>query len=249
VETFSTPAPDAFSILQSQSLTRLVQQEMERMITGGELLAGARLNESAIAVRLGVSRGPVREALRALEQTGLVSVAKNRGVFVRSISLAEADEIYELRAVFDQLAGRKLAATLTAQQKKALSALIDQMEQASADRDVAAYHLLNLQFHDSIVEFAGNLKMLLTYRRLVNELNLFRLHTLAQSDRLAASTREHQRIFDAIAAGDAQGAARFLLEHVTASRARVHEAQRGAGQGVARRRSKKSTATGQTKSA
>ncbi|HYK12544.1 MAG TPA: GntR family transcriptional regulator, partial [Burkholderiales bacterium] len=82
-------------ILQNQSLTMLVQNEIERMIVGGELGAGAKLSENSIAMRLGVSRGPVREALRGLEQTGLVRVEKNRGVFVRQLSLDEADEIYE----------------------------------------------------------------------------------------------------------------------------------------------------------
>ncbi|HWP89956.1 MAG TPA: GntR family transcriptional regulator, partial [Burkholderiales bacterium] len=63
-------APSALEILQNQSLTMLVQNEIERMIVGGELGAGAKLSENAIALRLGVSRGPVREALRGLEQTG-----------------------------------------------------------------------------------------------------------------------------------------------------------------------------------
>ena len=98
--------PSALEILQNQSLTMLVQNEIERMIVGGELGAGAKLSENSIAMRLGVSRGPVREALRGIEQTGLVRVEKNRGVFVRQLSLDEADEIYELRATFDQMAGR-----------------------------------------------------------------------------------------------------------------------------------------------
>jgi phosphonate utilization transcriptional regulator len=202
----------------------LVQQEIERLIVGGELGAGAKLSENAIAVKLGVSRGPVREALRALEQTGLVRIEKNRGVFVRQISLEEAAEIYELRATFDQLAGRKLAAAVTPGQLKELRSLIERMEKAAARSDLDAYHPLDLQFHDTLVEFAGNQKLLHTYRRLVNELNLFRRHTLAQRDRLPGSTREHQKIVDAIAAGDPDTAGRLLYEHVMASRERMHKA-------------------------
>ncbi len=216
--------PSALTILQSHSLTMLVQQEIEHLIVGGELGAGAKLSENAIAVRLGVSRGPVREALRALEQTGLVRVEKNRGVFVRQISIEEADEIYELRAIFDQLAGRKLAAAITPEQLKELRALIERMEKAAGRDDLDAYHPLNLRFHDALVEFSGNKKLLHTYRRLVNELNLFRRHTLAQRDRLPMSTREHQKIVDAIAAGDADAAGRLLYEHVMASRERMHKA-------------------------
>ena len=100
-----SPAPPSIAILQNHSLTMLVQRELERMVLAGELAAGEKLNELALAERLGVSRGPVREALRALAETGLVRIEKNRGVFVREISVAEADEIYEVRATFDQMAG------------------------------------------------------------------------------------------------------------------------------------------------
>ena len=216
--------PTALEILQSQSLTMLVQKEIERMIVGGELSAGAKLSENTLAVRLGVSRGPVREALRGLEQTGLVQVEKNRGVFVRQIPVEEAEEIYELRATFDQAAGRKLAAHIAPAQLKELTALMARMEKASTRNDLDAYHPLNLRFHDALIEYAGNRKMLHTYRRLVNELNLFRRHTLAQRDRLPASTREHRQIVDAIAAGQPDIAGQLLYDHVMASRARMRVA-------------------------
>src|SRR3982750_4709118 len=99
-------ASDTIMLIQTQSLPMLVQQELERMIVAGELNSGAKLNELAIAERLGVSRGPVREAFRALEESGLVRLEKNRGVFVRQIAVEEADEIYELRAVLDEVAGK-----------------------------------------------------------------------------------------------------------------------------------------------
>lgn len=215
--------PSVLEILQSHSLTMLVQQEIGRLITSGELESGDKLNENALATRLGVSRGPVREAFRALQETGLVRVEKNRGVFVRQISIEEADEIYELRAMCDQTVGRKLAASILPAQVKALRGLIERMEKARERQDLDAYHPLNLRFHDLLVDFAGNRKLLDTYRRLVNELSLFRRDTLAQRDRLTVSTREHRRIVDAIAAGDADAAGRLLFEHVMASRERMHE--------------------------
>ena len=95
------------------------------------------------------------------------------------------------------------------------------MEKASVRNDLDAYHPLNLRFHDALIEFAGNRKMLHTYRRLVNELNLFRRHTLAQRDRLPASTREHRQIVDAIAAREPDLAGQLLYDHAMASRERV----------------------------
>jgi phosphonate utilization transcriptional regulator len=218
------PFPDtqAIELLQSQSLTTLVQREIERMILAGSLASGDKLNEAEIATQFGVSRGPVREAFRALEEAGLVHTEKNRGVFVRVITLDEADQIYELRANFDQMAGRKLAARVTADELKELRGMLERMEKAAAREDPDGYHQLNLRFHDSIVAYAGNAKLLEAYRRLVNELNLFRRHTLAQRDRLPTSIREHKKIVEAIASGNPETTGKLLFDHAMASRDRIH---------------------------
>jgi DNA-binding GntR family transcriptional regulator len=102
-------APAAIEMLQQKSLTPLVLGELRQQIVRGELAGGSKLNEADIAARLRVSRGPVREAFRALEQSGLVRTEKNRGVFVRQLSLQEADDIYEVRAALDALIGRLTA--------------------------------------------------------------------------------------------------------------------------------------------
>jgi phosphonate utilization transcriptional regulator len=211
-------------VLQSNSLPALVQREIERMILRGDLSAGAKLNEAAIAELLGVSRGPVREAFRALEESGLVRLEKNRGVFVRQIDVAEADEIYELRAVLDEFVGRRVAQTATDDDVRALRALIERMDKAAAKEDLDAYHQANLAFHDKLVELAGNAKLLVTYRRLVNELSLYRRATLAQAGALPLSSHQHHDIVEKIAAGQAAAAGRALFEHVIGSRERMHQA-------------------------
>ena len=118
------PPAATIALVQSSSLPMLVQKELERMILAGELGVGAKLNEAAIAELLGVSRGPVREAFRALEESGLVRLEKNRGVFVRQISIEEADQIYEVRAALDEWVGRRLAQSATAAQVKELKAIV-----------------------------------------------------------------------------------------------------------------------------
>jgi phosphonate utilization transcriptional regulator len=213
------------ALVQSSSLPMLVQKELERMILAGDLPAGGKLNEVAVAELLGVSRGPVREAFRALEESGLVQLEKNRGVFVRQISVREADEIYELRAALDEWVGRRVAQQATAEQINELKTIVDRMERASARNDVDAYYPLNLEFHDKLVAFAGNAKLLATYRRLVNELNLFRRQTLAQGGMLPLSTREHRDIVDKIAARNAAAAGKALFEHAAASRERMHRSR------------------------
>ena len=198
------------------------------MIVAGDLAVGAKLNEAAIAELLGVSRGPVREAFRALVESGLVRQEKNRGVFVRQIPVEEADEIYELRAVLDEFVGRRVAQHASPEIVRDLEARVDRMEKAAARNDIDAYHRANLEFHDRLVELAGNAKLLMTYRRLVNELNLFRRAALAQVGTLTVSTREHREIVQRIASGEPAAAGRALHEHVMASRERMHQTRKNA---------------------
>ena len=221
-------AGGALALVRSSSLPMLVQRELERLILAAELPAGSKLNEAALAARLGVSRGPVREAFRALEESGLVRLEKNRGVFVRQIPVREADEIYELRAVLDEFVGRRLALTATPAVIRELRERVERMERAASRGDVEAYVSANVGFHDRLVELAGNAKLLTMYRRLVNELHLFRHATLAQMGALPVSTREHRDIVERIAARRPAAAGRALYAHVMASRERMHRARAAA---------------------
>ncbi|HUP08346.1 MAG TPA: FCD domain-containing protein [Caldimonas sp.] len=199
-----------------------VQRQLEEMMLAGRLEAGGKLDETALAGRLGVSKRPVREAIFALAEAGLVRLHKHRGAFVREISIVEADEIYELRAAFDRMAGRRLARAIRADQLAGLRAIVDRMRACASAGDLARHHAENLRFHDALICYAGNAKLAQVYRRLVNELSLFRRRALDAPRRAAASTREHARIVELIAAGDADAAGDALDEHAMASRARLH---------------------------
>ena len=215
----------AIELLQSHSLTTLVRRELERRILAGELEPGDKLTEEDIAGALNVSRGPVREAFRALEQAGLVRTEKNRGVFVRQVSVEDADEIYEVRAGLDELIGRLLAARIQPGQLAELRELLKKMQKAARARSVDAYYPLNVSFHDRLAEFTGNRTLVAHYRRLVNELHLYRRETLARgADSFPISTREHSEIVDALARRDSDRAGRLMYEHAMESRDRLHAA-------------------------
>lgn len=230
----------AIRVLQSNSLPMLVQRELERMILAGDLAAGAKLNEATTADLLGVSRGPVREAFRALEESGLVRLEKNRGVFVRQVDVGEADEIYELRAVLDEFVGRRVARTANAEEVRELREIVERMDRAAARNDLDAYHQANLAFHDRLVELAGNAKLLFTYRRLVNELHLYRRTALTQAGALPLSSHQHHDIVEKIAAGQSAAAGRALHDHVIGSRERMHQVASAAAPATARRAVRKS---------
>ena len=211
----STAFPPHLTIaqLQGNSLPKLVQNEIERMILDGQLLPGAKLTESTLADQLGVSRGPVREAFRLLEEAGLVRTEKNRGVFVRDVPIEEALEIFEVRAVMDLYVGRKVAQTANTTQVRELRQLVEAMDQAVKGGNAQDYHSFNLRFHDRLLELAGNAKLLSTYRKLVNELSLFRRQNLTEES-MAVYSREHRAIVKAIAAGDAEAAGQAMHDHV-----------------------------------
>ena len=211
------------ALLQSSSLTTVVQQEIERAILVGEYAPGSKLIEATLAEKMGVSRGPVREAFRMLEEAGLLRNEKNRGVFVRDIPIDEAVEIFDLRAAMDELVGRQLARNITPAQLKEIRGLVDAMEKAVKTDDTRQYHLLNLQFHDRLVEMAGNRKLTAIYRKLIKELSLFRRLNLADGWLMPISAGEHRQIVKAIASGDADAAGRAMFDHVMESKERTIE--------------------------
>jgi phosphonate utilization transcriptional regulator len=214
-------SPPSIALLRSASLSSAAQHEIERMILEGEIKAGAKLTEAWLSERLGVSRGPIREAFRMLEQAGLVRQEKNRGVFVREIPLEEALEIFDLRAAMDELVGRRLAESITPEQMKAVRAVVEKMDAAARAGDADTYHLLNLQFHDALVEYAGNRKLAGVYRKLVKELALYRRRNLRDEAALPHSAAEHRAILKAIASGDAEHAGGAMYDHVIESKQRA----------------------------
>lgn len=229
-----SPPPSPITPLQRKSLAQLVQAELERQILNGELAAGERLNEVALAQRLEVSRGPVREALRSLEAAGLVSFEKNRGAAVRVISAEAAMEIYELRAAMEALACRRAAKRAAPRDVEGLHPLVDRMDAAAAHNDVRRFNAANITFHERLVELSGSRELAVAYRRLVGNLTLFRLRTLAAEGALAESNAEHRRIVECIAARDAGAAAQIMQEHIESSSRRTQHAlleqqQRGGG--------------------
>lgn len=213
--------------MQVHSLTSALRTELERMIFDGTLKAGERINESSLAAHFKTSRGPLREALQALGEQGLLSFTRNRGAFVRRLDLAEAEELYDVRAALDDEVGRKLAGRLTPAQAGTLDALLAAMDADVKANDIARYYRNNLRFHDLLVQYAGNRRLAAIYRRVIQELHLFRLQGLFASG-AALSNVEHRAIVDAIKRGDADRAGKAMRRHVEKARVRMRKAHHAA---------------------
>jgi DNA-binding GntR family transcriptional regulator len=207
--------------LRSHTLTAVVQREIERMILSGELAPGERLNEKIVADQLMVSRGPVREACRALAELGLVYLVPNRGVFVKQLLRADAIEVFDLRAGLTGLACSLLSQTLTAPVQAQLDVLVADMEVAAENSDFAQFHALNLEFHDLIVRATENSRLMKMYRALVKEFQLFRTHGPAQRESLLQSNREHAEILMALKTKNAAQSYEACFRHVISGKNRM----------------------------
>lgn len=219
------PADATLDLVKEHSLTSALKTELERLIFAGTIKAGERINESSLAAQFKTSRGPLREALQALGEQGLISFARNRGAFVRRIGLDEAEELYDLRSALDDEVGRKLAGRLTDAQAATLDQLMREMDADAKANDIARYYPNNLRFHDLLVQYAGNRRLAEIYRRVIKELHLFRLQGLYAGG-AANSNVEHAQILRAIKAGDADGAGRAMRSHIEAARIRMRKAAR-----------------------
>ena len=207
--------------LRTQSLASVVQHEIERMILSNELSAGEPVNESTLAAKLSISRGPIREACRKLEQAGLLQFHINRGMFVRELDLAEVLHLYEIRACLSELAGKLLAKGLSAKTGRHLSDLVDRMGDAIKANGLKAYYPLNLEFHKALMESAGNPRLVAIYAGMDKELHLFRRHSLDSIPELMESNTEHRAIVDALGTGDAEQAGRAMKQHILGGRRRL----------------------------
>ena len=210
-----------FHVSQLKSLALLVEQEIERQIIAGEIAAGDRVNELALSRKLGVSRGPIREALQGLRRAGLIEIVANRGAIVRRLRDDEALEIYDLREVLFAVMVERLASQRTPLQLKALRLNLVEMEAAIAATQPDDYYRLNLEFHERIAEMSGMRRAALTYRDTVKEMHLYRRRSLLSSkENQQRSIAEHRRIVSAIAKGDTAAAFAAARSHIAAGKAR-----------------------------
>lgn len=208
---------------RSVSLPTLLHERIEEMILEGQLMPGEALREVPLAALLGVSRGPLREAFRTLQEKGLVHVVRNCGVYVRTLDLAEADQIYAVRIALESLIGQEAARRADAAARSLIEQSLERMRDAHARGDINAYSALNVQFHDLLARATGNRTLASTYQRLVRELTLFRRQKyVLEEDSLASSLAEHTRIAQAVLRGDPDEAASLLVLHAADSRRRLH---------------------------
>lgn len=202
-------------------LSNAVVAKVKQLIYAGEFQPGERLNEAALALRMGTSRGPIREAMKVLAGLGLVTAIPNRGVFVRQLSLREMSEVYELRALVFGHAAERACERRSEEHKRRFEQLLAAMDSACEADDGTRYYELNLQFHALILAVAGNRRAQQAYDDFVKELHLVRRRYFDALGNMRRSNVEHRAIYEAIASSDPARARAAAEQHVLGGRIRL----------------------------
>jgi DNA-binding GntR family transcriptional regulator len=210
------PAP-----VENLTLSQRVYDHLRGEIFEGRLEPGAELAEVALAEQLGVSRGPIREAIGRLAAEGLVIARPRRGTVVRSLSAEEFLELYEVREALERMAVQLAVPQLTADQHEELAALNERMQEAAARDDVGAFFDANLAFHAYLIEASHNATLLQVYRQLLGSLGRYRLRSVTLRGNLNRSVAEHAAILRAAKRGDADRAAQLMAEHIRVPQRRL----------------------------
>jgi DNA-binding GntR family transcriptional regulator len=188
-----------------------VAERLRQQIFARELEPGSWIDEQKLAAEFGISRTPMREALKVLAVEGLVTMKVRRGAYVTEMSRDDVAQVYHVLSLLESDAAAAVAARATAADRAALQALHDRLEKQARQRD--AFFATNEQFHVALLRIAGNRwsTQLATDLRKVMKLN--RHHSLFKQGRLADSLAEHRALMQAIEARDADAARRLMQQH------------------------------------
>lgn len=207
-------APDG--PLPARPLYEQVAEALRGRIVAHTLAPGSWIDEQALAAEFGISRTPLREALKVLAAEGLVTMKLRRGAYVTEVSARDLNEVFHLLALLESDAARVVAQQATAAQLAELQAIHAELEAAVADRD--RFFAANERFHMRLLEIADNRWRLQMVSDLRKVMKLNRHHSLFKQGRLEASLREHRRIMAALEAHDGARAQQLMQQHMAAGR-------------------------------
>jgi DNA-binding GntR family transcriptional regulator len=215
-----SPSPER-SAVDGRTLWQRVHEHLRDEILSGRLTPGTELSEVALAESLGVSRGPIREALGRLAAEGLVTIRPRRGAVVRALSSDEFIEAYQVREALEMMAVRLAVPKLTKEDTVAMEQLIADMTSRGEADDVHGFFEANTEFHQRFFEVAGNRMLAELYRQLRGQVDRHRLRSVELRGDLTRSIAEHKAILRAAASGDVERAVHLVSEHIRVPQIRL----------------------------
>ena len=192
-----------------------VAERLREQIFAHELSPGSWLDEQNLAVAFGISRTPMREAIKVLASEGLVTTKMNKGAYVTEVHRRDLEQIFTVLSLLEGQAAKETAIKATEDQLTQLDNLHHRLEKAAADRDTGQFFEINVKFHELIQEIAGNKWMNGVIDDLRKVLKLQRRDSLTRNGRLLNSLVEHREILQAILKRDPQAAELAMRKHLT----------------------------------
>lgn len=202
------------ALQDNHSLRAKVFHEIEKAILDGTFAPGDNLIEQKLSNELGVSRTPVREALRQLELEGLVKTVPNKGAVVVGVSVEDIDDIYTIRMHIEGLAARWTAEHITPEEIEALREVVELQEFYVSRGDTLQVWHLDTRFHEIIYEACRSRPLRHTLSGFHHYIQKARELSFKTAGRAALAVEEHRRILEAIAAHSADEAERLTAEHI-----------------------------------
>lgn len=212
--------------VQAQSLVDVVAERIEAAIIAGQLEPGAKLSEQGLAASLGVSRGPLREAIRRLEGRKLLERTPNIGVRVAQLSLRDLNEVLQLREALEGMAARLAAANMSDAEIAELAKLLESHAKQKSVQEGKGYYQdsKDFDFHFRIVSASGNERLIQTLTGdLYYLLRVYRYRSSTKPGRAKAALREHKAIVAALKKRDPEAAEQAMRTHLRNARAYVEE--------------------------
>lgn len=197
-----------------RSLHKEVTSQLRDMIVEQELSPGERIDEKRLCDLFGISRTPLREALKVLASEGLIELLPNRGARVTKISAEETAELFDVVAGLERMAAEIVAERADDRAIAPIRALHDRMAKHHDARRRSKYFSINHQIHNLIVAQAGNGELRKLHDSLMAKIRRSRYAAIMSQERWDESMREHCEIIDALEAHDAPRAGRVMLDHV-----------------------------------
>ena len=200
-----------------QPLREVVCETLRDAIRKGVLKPGERLMEIQLAEELGVSRTPVREAIRKLELEGYVIMMPRRGTYVANLSIRDVNEVFEIRTSLDSLASGLAAERITDDELERLQRLLVTIGGYVEANDMDKIVETDMEFHDLLYQASRNTRLVGIIFKLREQLTRFRTTSMSFPGRLKATLEEHRRIVEAIAQGDVKEAQQAAEDHMEKS--------------------------------
>jgi len=207
-------APPGGPVRAASTLPASAAERLRELIIEGRLPPGARLNERALCVELGISRTPLREAFRVLAADGLVALHPNRSAHVVQLSVADIRESFEVMAALEALAGELACRHATPAEIAEIRALTFEMLACHAREDLPAYYRINRQIHDRLNAAARNALLAHTYRTLNLRIQNHRFRSNFDRDKWGRAADEHVAMAAALEARDGERLAALLRVHL-----------------------------------